>query len=227
MLPCADFSKQSVSLGCPSCFRRAPTSVACCPTISDHNFNHNMGPKSLTSQLHEPSDTLHRPLDGNTISSQVAVRGAWLPSRICTTRAPATNDNGSSPTTRFEAALMTSRPTFGPMNLQTRPNETIFEQVGDMPSVRATRRSNCYASASLKLQGTKRGFVETFDYSIKRRPTVLGVSCFYGHSPTRLSHHVSGVTLIYSHELSAPLVEAGISRRLSGCQFDHTNLRSL
>jgi hypothetical protein len=140
MLPCADFSKQSVSLGCPSCFRRAATSVACCPTISDRNFNHNMGPKSLTSQLHEPSGTLRRPLDVIP-SPRKWLYGAHgcLQSAQLVPLPPMTMAH-LQVTTRFEAALMTSRPTFGPMNLQARPNETIFQQVEDIPSVRATRR---------------------------------------------------------------------------------------
>jgi hypothetical protein len=179
MLPCADSSKQSASLGCPSCFRRAPISVACCPMISDPNFNHNMGSKSLTSQLHEPSDTLRGPLDVIP-SPRKWLYGAHgcLQESAQLVRLPPMAMAHLQVTTRFEVALITSRPTFGPMNLQARPNETIFHQVEDMPSVRPTRRSNSPASASLKLQGTKKGFVETFDYSIKRRHTVLGVSCF-------------------------------------------------
>ena len=41
----------------------AQISVACSNEISHCTFNHNMRPKSLTSQLHETSDTLHRRLN--------------------------------------------------------------------------------------------------------------------------------------------------------------------
>src|SRR5437762_827863 len=34
-------------------------------------------------------------------------------------------------------------------------------------------------------EGTKSTFVETWEYPVKRRHTVSGVSCFEGHSPSR------------------------------------------